>query len=256
MKQLVLISTGIFLLSFLFINGCSEKENDSVSLFDGKSFDGWIIPEKAIPSWKVIDGVMVNDGIGRDCGELIWTERNDYKDFIFKVEWRLSGQPDEYMHPLYDYYGERLVDEHGNPVRQKGLFAGDGGVFFRGIKIDENGPENSQNRYTRAQFNIWSNPMGSGQIHGYMVNKEMPNEVRRGAIPIRNADKPLGEWNSFIFTLKNEHVTVVLNNDTVIQTYLPGLPEKGAIGLQQHVPAKDAVRPYPIEYRNIFIKEL
>jgi hypothetical protein len=245
----------IFPIVFLS-NGCSEKENDFVSLFDGKSFDGWIIPEKARPSWKVVDGVMVNDGIGRDCGELIWTERNDYKDFIFKVEWRLSGEPQEYFHQVYDFNGNRLMDEHGNPVREKGLFAGDGGVFFRGIKTDVNGPELSSNRFTRAQFNVWSHPMGSGQIHGYMVNENMPPEVRRGAIPMKNTDKPLGEWNSFEFTLKGENVTVIQNGEVVIETLLPELPEAGAIGLQQHVPARDADRPYPIEYRNIYIREL
>jgi hypothetical protein len=256
MNYLKVTIIGIIFSVALLTIGWTEKKNDFVSLFDGKSFDGWIIPEKAKPSWKVVDGVMVNDGIGRECGELIWTERNDYKDFIFKVEWRLSGEPEEYMHQIYDYNGDRLFDENGKPVRQKGLFAGDGGVFFRGIKLDENGPELSSNRFTRAQFNVWSNPMGSGQIHGYMVNKDMPPEVRRGAIPIKNTDKPLGEWNSFVFTLIGEDITVVQNGDTIIQTYLPELPEAGAIGLQQHVPGRNAKRPYPIEYRNIFIKEL
>ena len=179
-----------------------------------------------------------------------------YKDFVFKVDWRLSGKPEVFNHQLYDSIGNRLVDEQGNSVTEQGLFAGDGGVFFRGIKLDVNGPESSQNRYTRAQFNIWSHPLGSGQIHGYMVNQEMPVEVRKGAMPVKNADKPLGEWNSFVFTLKDDHVTVVLNGETVIETYLPELPDSGAIGLQQHVPARDAERPYPIEYRNVYVKEL
>ncbi len=245
----------VIIIFFLMISGCSEKE-EFVSLFDGKSFDGWVIPDKAKPSWKVLNGVMINDGVGRDCGELIWTERNDYKDFILKVDWRLSGEPEEYLHQLYDSKGDRLLDANGEPVKEKGLFAGDGGVFFRGVKLDETAPESSQNRFTRAQFNIWSHPLGSGQIHGYMVNQEMPLEVRKGAMPVKNADKPLGEWNTFVFTLKNDHVTVVLNGETVIQTYLPELPETGAIGLQQHVPGRDAKRPYPIEYKNVFIKEL
>jgi hypothetical protein len=256
MNIIRIITAGLFFPLILSFTSDQDTPEGFVSLFDGKSFDGWVIPDQAVPHWKVVDGVMINDGIGREAGELIWTEREDYKDFIFKVEWRLSGKPQEYMHPLYDYYGDRLVDEFGNPVRKKGLFAGDSGVFFRGIRFDKNAPESSRNRFTDAQFNIWSNPMGSGQIHGYMVNQNMPPEVRRGAIPLKNADKPLGEWNSFVFTLKNDHVTVVLNGETIIQVYLPELPEAGAIGLQQHVPGRDAERPYPIEFRNIFVKEL
>lgn len=248
---IVLVYPIVFLSS-----GSSEKSDNFVSLFDGKTLDGWVIPEKAKPSWRVVDGVLENDGIGPDCGELIWTVRNDYKDVIFKVDWRLPGEPQETMHTLYDYYGERLIDEHGNPVRQKGLFAGDSGVFLRGEKFDENEPESSQNRFTKAQFNIWSNPMGSGQVHGYMVNRDMPPEVRRASIPLINADKPLGEWNTMVITLKGEDATVVLNGVTVVTINLPDIPEIGAVGLQQHNPDRNSVRPYPIQFRNIYIKEL
>ena len=83
--------------------------------------------------------------------------------------------------------------------------------------------------------------MGSGENHGYMVNEEMPPEVRRGAIPLKNADKPLGEWNTLLITLKGDHVTVVLTGETVIKMNMPELREAGAIGLQQHSPSRDAV---------------
>jgi len=236
--------------------GFSDQESGFVPLFDGKTLKGWVIPEKSAPNWRVTNGVLFNDGVGPDCGSLIWTEREDYKDFILKVDWRLSGEPMETMHRLYDYNGDRIIDENGNQVRKKGLFAGDSGVFVRGIRFDRNAPESARNRFTRAHFNIWSNPMGSGENHGYMVNEEMPPEVRRGAIPLKNADKPLGEWNTFLITLKGDHVTVVLNGETVIKMNMPELPETGAIGLQQHSPGRDAVRPFPIEFRNILIKEL
>ena len=233
-----------------------EKGNDFVPLFDGTSLQGWVIPEKSIPHWKVVNGIMENDGISRESGSLIWTEREDYKDFILKVDWRLPGEPSETMAPLYDYNGDRLIDEHGKPVRKKGWFAGDSGIFLRGVRFKKDVAENESNRFTDAHFNIWTNPMGSGENHGYMVNKKMPPEVRRGAIPMKNADNPLGEWNTFVITLNGEHVTVVLNGETIIDMNMPELPETGAIGLQQHAPGKDAVRPYPIQFRNIFMKEL
>jgi len=256
MKTLKKMTIGIISLSILWNGECSGKGDDFVPLFDGKTFKGWVIPENSVPSWKVVDGAMVNDGIGPNSGSLIWTEREDYKDFILKVEWKLAGEPEETMAPLYDYNGDLIIDENGNQVRKKGVFAGDGGVFVRGIRFKKDVPESTRNRFTDAHFNIWTNPMGSGENHGYMVNKKMPPEVRRGAIPLKNADKPLGEWNTFIITLIGEHVTVELNGEMIIQMDMPELPETGAIGLQQHAPGKNAVRPYPILYRNILIKEL
>lgn len=256
MKVFKIITCGIIFLPVLWSEGCSERGDDFVSLFDGKTLKGWVIPEKSVPNWKVVNGLMENDGIGQGSGSLIWTEKEDYKDFILKVDWRLPGEPSETMAPLYDYNGDPIIDENGNPVRKKGFFAGDSGVFLRGIRFKKDVPESTRNRFTNAHFNIWTNPMGSGENHGYMVNKKMPPEVRRGAIPLKNADKPLGEWNTFVITLKGEHVTAVLNGETVIQMNMPELPETGAIGLQQHNPAKNAVRPYPIQFRNIFIKEL
>ena len=233
-----------------------DENSGFVPLFDGTSLNGWVIPEKAIPHWKAVDGILENQGVGRESGSLIWTEREDYKDFILKVDWRLPGEPSETMHPLYDYNGDRIVDEHGKQVRKKGWFAGDSGIFLRGVRFKKDVPESEKNRFINAHFNIWSNPMGSGENHGYMVNKEMPPEVRRGAIPIKNADKPLGEWNTFVITLKGEHVTVVLNGEQIIDMNMPELPEMGAIGLQQHSPARDAERPFPIQFKNVLIKEL
>ena len=256
MKIFKAITCGIISLPILWNMACSESGDDFVPLFDGKTLKGWIIPEESVPSWKVVNGVMENDGIGRESGNLIWTEREDYKDFILKVDWRLPGEPGEAMAPIYDYNGDVIIDDNGNQVMKKGLFAGDGGVFVRGIRYKKDVPENERNRFTSAHFNIWTNPMGSGENHGYMVNKKMPPEVRRGAIPLKNADKPLGEWNTFVITLKGEHVTVVLNGETIINMDMPELPETGAIGLQQHSPARNAVRPFPIQYRNILIKEL
>jgi hypothetical protein len=246
----------LFIFTSLITTKCSQKAEDFVPLFDGKTLDGWVIPEKSVPNWKVENGVMLNDGIGPDCGSLIWTEREDYKDFILKVDWRLSGKPKEQMLHYYDCFGDLVADDSGNPVRRMGLFCGDSGVFLRGMRFDKNAPESVQNRFTRAHFNIWSHSLGSGQNHGYMVNKSMPLKIRRSAMPLKNADKPLGEWNTYIIKLIGEDVTVILNEDTVIQMTMPELPEMGAIGLQQHNPGKDADRPYPIEFRNIFIKEL
>jgi len=112
---------------------------------------------------------------------------------------------------------------------------GDSGIYLRGT--------------SKAQANIWVNPLGSGEIYGYRVDKKMPEEVQKGATPKKVADKPVGQWNTFVITIKGDRVTIVLNGEEVISdAQLPGVPKSGPIALQHH--------GNPIEFRNIAIKEL
>ena len=84
--------------------------------------------------------------------------------------------------------------------------------------------------------------------------------MRRGATPKVNADKNIGEWNTFRITFKGDRLTVELNGITVIENALmPGIPENGPIGLQHHGEKKDgewAGPPSLVQFRNIYIKEL
>jgi hypothetical protein len=89
----------------------------------------------------------------------------------------------------------------------------------------------------------------------------MPPEVRRAVTPVINADRNIGEWNTFRISLKNNYLTVELNGLTVINNaFLPDLPGEGAIGLQHHG-SKNAEGewnspPSLVQFRNIYIKEL
>jgi hypothetical protein len=66
----------------------------------------------------------------------------------------------------------------------------------------------------------------------------------------------VGEWNKMTVKLVGEKVTVILNGKTVVDdatlsNYFDrkgGLPPKGPIQLQTH--------GAPVEWRNIFVKEL
>jgi len=120
-------------------------------------------------------------------------------------------------------------------VTRPRLDAGDSGILMRGT--------------LKCQANIWSQSLGSGEINGYRTDRSMPQEVRRACIPIRNADRPFGEWNAFEITLQGESMTVVLNGEKVIDAaHLPDLPERGPVGLQHHGDS--------VEFRNLWIKEL
>ena len=77
----------------------------------------------------------------------------------------------------------------------------------------------------------------------------MPTAVRAGVTPKMKADKPLGQWNRFIITMKGDRLTVQLNGQTVIENaQLPDVAPRGPIALQHHGDA--------IEFANIYIREL
>ncbi len=73
------------------------------------------------------------------------------------------------------------------------------------------------------------------------------------AAPSKNMAKPAGEWNRYTITVENNHLTVVLNGEQIIdlkldESAMKDRPEVGHIGFQD-----EAKR---IWYRNVRIKEL
>lgn len=108
---------------------------------------------------------------------------------------------------------------------------GDSGIYVRG----------------NPQIQIWDNPEGSGGLYN---NKKNPRK------PIKVADKPAGEWNTFRIIMRGEKVTVYLNGELVtdnvpLENYWEPkkpIPARGPIELQHHGSL--------LWFKNIYIKEL
>ena len=118
---------------------------------------------------------------------------------------------------------------------------GDSGIYLRG----------------NPQVQIWDpdaapqNAVGSGGLY---------NNQKYSSKPLKRADKPIGEWNTFHIVMKGDKVTVWLNGELVVdkvplENYWDRksdpdkpLPDKGPIELQHH--------NSPLEFKNIYIKEL
>jgi len=123
---------------------------------------------------------------------------------------------------------------------------GDSGIYVRGT----------------PQIQIWDPSKHNGIGSGGLYNNIAPNPTN----PIKNADKPIGEWNHFKIVMKGDKVSVWLNEELVVdntpldnywgrpknpkdpQTPNPPLPAKGPIELQHHGDH--------LEFKNIYIKEL
>ncbi len=111
------------------------------------------------------------------------------------------------------------------------------------------GPGADSGIYLRGcpQVQIWDNPIGSGGLYNNEKNPSKPTVF---------ADKPVGEWNTFHIVIHGDRVSVELNgkkvvDDVTMENYFDRskpLPTTGTIELQHH--------GNPLEFRNIYIKEL
>ncbi len=239
----------ILLLSALLATTlpAAEPAEGFVSLFNGRDLTGWVAPEGDNGHWKVLDGVLDYDALSEAPGKdkNLWTAK-EYKDFTLRLDWRLKQTTGLYDMPVVLPDGTHKLDANGKEIKIPTPNA-DSGIYLRGT--------------SKAQINIWCWPIGSGEVYGYRMDKTMPPQVRAGVTPKVNADKPVGEWNTFEITMKGDRLTVVLNGKTVIENaQLPGIAASGKIALQHHGGRGKDGKMSPasslIQFRNISIKEL
>jgi hypothetical protein len=205
-------------------------------LAEGDSLDAWDVKPFHEGHWTIKDGLINYDGKanGRFADNSLWTKKK-YGDLEMYAEWRLPEKPKMKPTPIVLYNGDFLMGDDGKRVTRPHLDAGDSGLMFRGT--------------LKCQANIWSQELGSGEINGYRTDHKMPQTVRRACIPIKNADRPSGDWNVFLITVKGSRMTTELNGERVIETPdLPELPKSGAIGLQHHGD--------PVQFRQLWVKSL
>lgn len=229
----------------------AAQEEGFETLFDGTDLARWVVPEGDNGHWKVVDAdggkVIDYDARSEAPGDKNLVTREVFGDFILRFDWRLKETPytnSNVPYVLPDGTHARGVD--GQEIKLS-LPDSDSGVFLR----DPAG---------KGQVNIWCWPIGSGEVYGYRTDANMPPEVRAGATPRHQADRPVGQWNSFEITMKGDRLTVVLNGVTVIdQAQLPGIPGAGPISLQHHGGFADGQYTGPpslVQFRNIRIRRL
>jgi hypothetical protein len=234
----MILSIGLF---------AQEKAPEGfVSLFNGKDFSNWKLPVGDNGHWKILNNVIDYDAEseGKDSKDL-WSEKV-YKDFVLYVDWRIKETPwNNPRVPLILPSGLHKLNEKGEQITMT-VPDSDSGILLRGVG--------------KCQANIWCWPIGSGEVYGYRMDDKMPADVRRGVTPKVNADKNIGEWNTFKITMKGNRMSVELNGIAVIENaLLPEIPEKGPIGLQHHGSKKDGAWVSPpslVQFKNIFIKEI
>ena len=245
--RLLLSTVSIFLLTIFTVSAQNNQKvpEGFTSLFNGRNFTNWKIPQGDNGHWKIVNGVIDYDAESEAQDKNLWSER-EYRDFILYVDWRIKEVP--WKNPNVPFIlpsGLHKLDANGKEITMI-VPDSDSGILLRGEG--------------KCQANIWNWPVGSGEVYGYRMDDKMPPEVRRGVTPRVHADKNIGEWNTFKITMKSNRMTVELNGIVVIENaLLPDLPEKGRIGLQHHGSKRDGEWVSPpslVQFRNIYIKEI
>lgn len=205
-----------------------------VRLFDGVSFAGWKAGPEIEKVWHINDGVVASRAGVPGKALHLWSEKS-YRDIELIVDWRCPQKPAMRSRATFTPDGLYRFDADGKQIRQDILDAGDSGIFLRGDGL--------------YQVNIWSQPMGSGDINELHKDSKISEELRRAMLPLVAADAPFGEWNRFRIVLKGDRVSVWLNARLVIDhAVMPGVPPEGPIALQYH---RDEM-----EFTNIYLREL
>lgn len=153
-----------------------------MAIFNGKDLSGWNVPPKGKGHWRVVRGVIDYDAQG---GDTLWTKKS-FGNFMLKIEWRLKT--------VKELYGSDR-DEQGKPY----AYYPDSGLYLRGT--------------SKAQTNVWPKPVGSGEVWGYRADKNLSKEIRDACTPKVRADKPIGQWNKQVVTMKGDRLTVVLRRN-------------------------------------------
>ena len=236
-------------LMMVLVLGASAQSNAPAgfaSLFNGKDLSGWRIPQGDNGHWRVVDGAIDYDARSEATGDkTLWSEK-EYRDLELRVDWRLKDVP--YKNPTVPIIMPDGTHKKGADGKDLLMTVpdGDSGIYLRGLP--------------KAQVNIWNWPIGSGEVYGYRTDAKQPAAVRAGVTPKTAADHNIGEWNTFVITLRGDRLTVVLNGKTVLDNaQLPGVPPSGRIALQHHGEWKDGAWTSPpsvVQFRNIYVKEL
>ena len=199
------------------------------ALFNGRDFTGWRLSPKAREMWLIEDGVLKSPGVLREWGADLVTEKT-YRDFVLMLDFRMPT-------------------------------ISDSGIMFRRLV-----PE-IPNFGDQEQFNLRSKS-GVGELESYYF---LPHGIARHR-KLREEDEPhlrridpaIGVWHTVKLTMQGRTLSAEYDGEVLYDrfTYPDWLMnlEPAPIRLQKHVFFDDNVlgrmNPCPIEYRNIFIKEL
>jgi LEA14-like dessication related protein len=167
-------------------------DNEFNYLFDGQSMDGWRMAGAGKFVLVEYDkSLQSQGGMG-----LLWYTKRKYKDFVLKVDWKVSRKDDN------------------------------SGIFIR-FSNPDNDPWIAVNTGYEIQIDDMAMPDGN-PLHktGAIYNFAAPSNA--------NASKPVGQWNTFEIEATGQKYSVTLNDVKAIPEFTGNKLTEGYIGIQNH----------------------
>lgn len=239
MKILSLTITMLMLASTTFAADAPASEEGFVSLFDGKSLDGWKIGENA-SEFTVKDGMIV-----MEC------PTGGHQAHLFYV-----GDVNNHMFKNFDLRVDVLTFPKANS-----------GIYFH-TQFQENGwPNHGLECQVNQSHSDWRRTGSIWGISNISWGPETPDANNKE--PVKILDKAPVQDNEFYtqeIIYVNGKVTVKLNNETVLEYEIPDADKEhkvrtgntwmpqGTFALQGHPPLPNAIsKAY---FKNIRVKVL
>ena len=196
------------------------------ALFNGKDFAGWRVHPKVKQMWKIEDGALKSHGLLDQWGADLVTEK-EYRDYVLMVDFRMPAESDSGIH--FRDLAPAMIGKFGHA----------------------------------EQFNIRSKG-GMGHLESFNFLPENMKLAEQQLPHVRYIDPEIGLWHTVKLTVVGKNLTAELDGQVILDCfeYPEGIlsTKPNAIRFQKHrfIPGdKPGERnPCPIEYRNIFIKEL
>jgi hypothetical protein len=213
-------------------------EEKWISLFDGKTLNGWKMAEHGKAKYEVKDGTIHGTTVEGSPNSFLASEK-EFGDFELEFEVKVHDELNSGVQ--IRSRGKTEADVDAEAARTGSRPQGEGGLGrFHGPQVEiESGPGQAGYIYGEATQYGWLSPEPKDEKHTHDYVKN-------------------GEWNKFrilakgsrIQTWINDHQVADLTHEDIYKTH-----PKGHIGLQVHGVAAGS-GPFDVAWRNIRIREV
>ena len=196
------------------------------ALFNGKDFTGWRVHPKVKKMWSIEDGVLKSHGLLEQWGADLVTEK-EYQNYVLMADFRMPAKSDSGIH--FRNLAPQMIGKFGDA----------------------------------EQFNIMSKG-GMGQLESFHFLPENMKLTEDQLPKVKYIDPEIGLWHTVKLTLVGKNLTAEYDGEVILDRfeYPEGIlsTKPNAIRFQKHrftdgdKPSEK--NPCPIEYRNLFIKEI
>ncbi len=232
MKSQSLLAAAAFAL---LASSLPAEEGEWISLFDGKTLNGWKHSTLGTAEYTVVDGTIHGKTVDGSPNSFLLSAEQ-YGDFELEFEVKVHDKLNS-----------------GVQVRSREKAEADLAATGKGGK-----PASDLNRFFGPQVEIEASPGQAGYIYGEATGLGWLSPEPQQKPEASHSHMKNGEWNSFRVVAKGARIQTFINGQPVADLTHEEIYKthpKGHIGLQVHG-IKKGDGPYDVAWRNIRIRPL